>query len=338
MNQWIGRNKFGRGLLVVALPVFLAACHSSTEQLTRSSAQQYCAGNVYLMRYNCSIDRIQSAAESGVPDAQYALGYMYYYGIDTVRDQRTAEMWIKKAAAQGQPLAKKAWHLIQSDADFSDLHRAAGGHNSGRARSTYQSHEDVAQMNQRVPEKPISDHLPGYKKKVSTGVSDTEKASPTAKQPKTKVAPPPLTKKSKPVVRTSSQKVIADPRLMQNAKPILAEGLKPTTKPAGNNRLVHKGNIDSLNPTHYMLQLMGSYDLGMIKGFVARNRIGGKAHYFTTRMKGRTWYMLVYGDYANVHDATRALKSLPRSLRTSKPWVKSARSLSKEVTLQRIIS
>jgi len=81
------------------------------------------------MKYNCDIERIQAAAEDGDPDAQYALGYMYYYGIDTVKDQQTALLWIKRSAAQGQPLAKKAWSLLHTSAErnFKDLHAVVSG-------------------------------------------------------------------------------------------------------------------------------------------------------------------------------------------------------------------
>jgi DamX protein len=72
-----------------------------------------CQHDPYLLRYHCSVEAVQSAASQGDADAQYALGYMYYYGINTVKDHDLAHLWIGRAAKQGQPLAKQALVLMQ---------------------------------------------------------------------------------------------------------------------------------------------------------------------------------------------------------------------------------
>lgn len=59
-----------------------------------------------------SFDQVQQAAINGDPDAEYALGYMYYYGKGVTRDAQAATMWIQKAAVQGQPQAIKAARLL----------------------------------------------------------------------------------------------------------------------------------------------------------------------------------------------------------------------------------
>lgn len=43
---------------------------------------------------------------------QYALGYMYFYGIGTVRDTDVALLWIRRVAAQEQPLAIRATQIL----------------------------------------------------------------------------------------------------------------------------------------------------------------------------------------------------------------------------------
>ena len=89
---------------LLLLPViFLVAC-SQPSRGTLST----CSSDVYLARYNCSFSQIQTAAKAGDPDAQYALGYMYYYGINTARDLDAAKVWIGRSAEQGQVLAKQA--------------------------------------------------------------------------------------------------------------------------------------------------------------------------------------------------------------------------------------
>lgn len=99
-----------QGLTIVATSTLLFACASQGG--IQNDQTNACADNPFLQKYNCSIDQVEQAAERGEPDAEYALGYMYYYGIDTAQDTQTAAIWIKRAAAQGQPLAIKAAKLM----------------------------------------------------------------------------------------------------------------------------------------------------------------------------------------------------------------------------------
>lgn len=66
-------------------------------------------------KYTLSYDQIKMAAESGDADAQYALGYMLYYGkAGATKDTNLAKMWIGKAASQKQPQAVKALALMNA--------------------------------------------------------------------------------------------------------------------------------------------------------------------------------------------------------------------------------
>ena len=66
--------------------------------------------------YRQAFIRLIPEAEKGQPDAQYAVGYMYYYGQGVVEDRQKACMWINKAANLGQPDAILALKLIQGRA------------------------------------------------------------------------------------------------------------------------------------------------------------------------------------------------------------------------------
>ncbi len=103
------------------------AADSAVSESPQVSASA-CAGNLYLEKYNCSLDDIQQAALIGNPDAQYALGYMYYNGVGTVKDEQTGELWIQRAAQQGQPLAQKAQSIIEADQDSSASQMTATAH------------------------------------------------------------------------------------------------------------------------------------------------------------------------------------------------------------------
>lgn len=103
--------RYVSSLLCLVAAFSLASCTKTNHQPTR--AMSACKGDPYLMKYNCSVSKVQHAAANGDADAQYALGYMYYYGVGTVRDQDNAKLWISRSAAQGQPLAKRALAMIQ---------------------------------------------------------------------------------------------------------------------------------------------------------------------------------------------------------------------------------
>lgn len=63
--------------------------------------------------YRQAFVRLMPEAEKGQPDAQYAIGYMYYYGQGVVEDRKKAYLWIRRAADAGQPDAIQALKLVR---------------------------------------------------------------------------------------------------------------------------------------------------------------------------------------------------------------------------------
>lgn len=63
-------------------------------------------------KYREAFIRLKPEAEKGQPDAQYAVGYMYYYGQGVVEDRKKAWFWITKAAQAGQPDAVEAATIL----------------------------------------------------------------------------------------------------------------------------------------------------------------------------------------------------------------------------------
>jgi septal ring-binding cell division protein DamX len=104
--------------LSLALTFTLQACAHSAKSptyspLSNAVSETACQNNAYLKQYNCSLENVEQAAQLNEPDAEYALGYMYYNGIGTVKDTQTAIVWISRAAEQGQPLAISALKTIR---------------------------------------------------------------------------------------------------------------------------------------------------------------------------------------------------------------------------------
>ncbi|WP_051555149.1 tetratricopeptide repeat protein [Legionella fairfieldensis] len=63
--------------------------------------------------YRQAFIHLKPEAEKGQPDAQYAIGYMYYYGEGVIEDRKKAWFWINRAAAAGQPDAREAVKILR---------------------------------------------------------------------------------------------------------------------------------------------------------------------------------------------------------------------------------
>lgn len=62
--------------------------------------------------YRRAFVRLMPEAERGQPDAQYAIGYMYYYGQGVVENREKAWLWINRAASKGQQDALEAVTIL----------------------------------------------------------------------------------------------------------------------------------------------------------------------------------------------------------------------------------
>ena len=69
-----------------------------------------------VQNYRQAFIHLKPEAERGQPDAQYAVGYMYYYGQGVTEDRRKAWYWITAAAKSGQPDAKRAIKVLRHGA------------------------------------------------------------------------------------------------------------------------------------------------------------------------------------------------------------------------------
>lgn len=66
-----------------------------------------------IQNYREAFIHLKPEADRGQPDAQYAVGYMYYYGQGVAEDKKKACIWINRAAAAGQLDAIRALKIIK---------------------------------------------------------------------------------------------------------------------------------------------------------------------------------------------------------------------------------
>lgn len=85
-----------------------------------------------------------------------------------------------------------------------------------------------------------------------------------------------------------------------------------------------KGWVVAQSPTHYTIQVLGSFNRKTATDFVATAaRKGLQFSYTETRYKSRPWYVVLYGQYATKDLAREALDDAPAWLKAQKPWLRS---------------
>lgn len=101
-------RSIGKLILWTTLILFETACvnHLNLNEGITSFREQ---------NYRQAFIRLMPEAKKGIPDAQYAIGYMYYYGQGVVEDRKKAWFWITRAAEAGQPDALEAMQVLIND-------------------------------------------------------------------------------------------------------------------------------------------------------------------------------------------------------------------------------
>jgi TPR repeat protein len=110
--------KLIRIMVVFVLFSTLAACASESGDSINGDA--FKQGQVAFKTgdYKSAFHLLYPLAMDGQPDAQYAIGYMIYYGKGVVRNQQIGQAWIREAAVHGQAQAEQAMQLLTQKGMF----------------------------------------------------------------------------------------------------------------------------------------------------------------------------------------------------------------------------
>ncbi|MBI2785857.1 MAG: sel1 repeat family protein [Legionella longbeachae] len=100
-------------IVVIFIPAIVACATTHAINLRKG------IDNFRLEEYRAAFIRLKPEAIRGNPEAQYAVGYMYYYGKGAVEDRKKAWFWINAAANLGQPDAKVALRILASGGSLS---------------------------------------------------------------------------------------------------------------------------------------------------------------------------------------------------------------------------
>ncbi|MBE9562925.1 MAG: AAA family ATPase [Proteobacteria bacterium] len=112
---------------------------------------------------------------------------------------------------------------------------------------------------------------------------------------------------------------------------LIATDLPVTTKVTQPSSIRNEIWLKEQNSKHYTLQVLGAYDKTVLNKFIEKHELSDIAMYKTS-FQGRSWYVLLYGNYSNYSQATTALAQLSEPLREStKPWIRTFGSIQKRL-------
>ncbi|MDF7666614.1 SPOR domain-containing protein [Orbaceae bacterium ESL0727] len=199
--------------------------------------------------------------------------------------------------------------------------------NNGAANGTSQNVSSMsnAQSSSPAPISRVPSETPYQRSQVQERLNipddNVEDINSNVKQP-TVTPPPTKLKNSVTTLSPTAPKAVSTP----TTAPKTTHSTNPTVTHHQNNAATGK-----IADSHFAIQLSASSSEKNLKAFAIHNHIPDYQIYETKR-DNKPWFVLIQGNYASSHEAKTALKSLPSSLQTSSPWVKSGAAINKEKT------
>lgn len=111
-----------KGCLLICIGFLLASCTPHFPPVVNSELYQgkrdFDAGY-----YKRAMHELLPMACDGNPEAQYAIGYLFYYGLGVVQDTEVGYFWIKRSADKGYLPAIRGLKLIAIEKHISPWQR-----------------------------------------------------------------------------------------------------------------------------------------------------------------------------------------------------------------------
>lgn len=155
---------------------------------------------------------------------------------------------------------------------------------------------------------------------------DIAAARPTARQPVDGFKPVDAPPAAKSQQRPAADRDVTEP-------PAGASG-RPPQPDSGSPARIHREDwLMAQDPSSYTIQVLGVRSEQSLLAFVGDHRLdrSGKAAYYRSRYKGRTWFPLVYGTYSSASEARRAIAGLPERIRRMSPWIRKMSAVQDEI-------
>ena len=121
---------------------------------------------------------------------------------------------------------------------------------------------------------------------------------------------------------------VSPPSKTVSIKPATA---KLATKNQPASPYLREKELMSWDAKNYTLQMLGARKQRSVVQFIESQKNRDNFYYFSTIYKGKPWYVVVYGRYANRDKAIAATKSLPADIRKNNPWARSVQGVQDDI-------
>ncbi len=180
------------------------------------------------------------------------------------------------------------------------------------------------------------DSNPALETITTTDTPPTPINAPVAESKQQAIKTPRTTVEKPAVLPVEKTVQVAKKTTEKPTKRLTAE--KPKTVESQSNPTIDQLNTSGLRTAdwikqqpekRYTFQLLGSRNPETLLKFVQKNQLGKEAAWYTTQLKSRPYFVLVYGSYSNRKEAAKAIEALPLPLKSLKPWIKKMKSVQK---------
>ena len=252
-------------------------------------------------------------SKSGDPEAQYALGYMYYYGMGVEKNPIVARRLISMSAEKGNVEAVKALRLlVESNAVFANVQSVEPKQLHGsNAKNTTVAINHINEKTELVKPAETNNSL-----KSSSSNDDFKELAKKDMENSFKLVK----------FDNSKAKIKSDSKPMSD-KIATQSNQKSTESNAINNlnQWLIKESADA-----YTIQLAANKNKQVIQDFIDKNKLSNKAKIYTYHYNNEQWYAVSLGVYNEPAVAFNVLTKLPSSIKANKPWVRQLSNIKKE--------
>lgn len=292
-----------RLILIILFSSLLLACASARmAEEVQSGKVAFDSGN-----FKQAFIQLLPLAVKCSPEAQYAVGYMYYYGLGVEAHKESGLFWINQAAKQMYRPAIRALQIIDKD--------KAESHAPPRRKSN----------KLRYSENILSESLkdPEIQKKIAS-IKNENKVEKDPLRMAVKVTPENKEKDDEVLLSLPRHpRTGGDDKIVRYSSQDTKSAVKIVEKES--KAPVQKTNV--VAPEKFTLQLFGSYKLDDVKQLQSRLKLQHATYYALTQNKGRDWYVLTYGKYPVVSSAKLAKNNMPKKAQKLNPWIRNTGEL-----------
>lgn len=270
-------------------------------------------------------------ARQGDADAQYALGYLYYYGLGVPRDAQRAVHWIGQAASRGHEKAQRA--LLRVSGGPPEQPPPGPGQRPGAGEAPEPPQESPGES---PPSAPPSKPLLGPPDEMMEAPDDPVEDS--SANPAEEGAPAPASGHETVDPTAGPALTAAQPdeavRTREQEEQSASEAENPAHDNATTPGIRDTAWVVAQSANHFTIQLVATSSARRAQEFMKRHDLMENGAYFQSARRGQPWFSVLYGSYPEFEKARHALAGLEPDLREASPWIRDFGSVQREIAGQ----